>query len=60
MQKKWTPLNVIGLLFASIGFVSIIVSFLQEGNGTFLNIGLSCTCVSMLLVSINNFKKRNK
>lgn len=60
MQKKWTPLNVIGLSLAIIGLVSIIISFLQEGNGTFLNIGLLCISVNLLLFSITNLNKRNK
>lgn len=60
MQNKWTPLNVIGLLIAIIGLACIVISCFQEGNRIFLNIGLLCTGVDLLLFSIINFSKRNK
>lgn len=60
MRKKWTPLNVIGLLLAIIGVVSIVISFFQEGNSIFLNIGQLCIGVNLLLFSIINLNKKNK
>lgn len=60
MHKKWTPLNVIGLLLAIIGVVCIVISFFQEGNRLFLNIGLLCTGINLLIFSIINLNKRNK
>lgn len=49
--------KMIGTLLGIIGLICIIISISQEGNNLFLEIGLLCNCISLLLFVLINKKK---
>ncbi len=53
-MKKWWVLTGVAFLLVVVGLSCVVFSIFQEGNNIFLFIGLACSCVSLILMGINN------
>ena len=58
MNGKWNIGKIIGLVLLIISLVCIIFSIFQEGNNIFLNIGLLCMCIDLILFIFINGKEK--
>ncbi len=53
MNKKWTPITIVGLILSVLSLICIIIAIFQEGS-VFLTIGLVLVDICMILMFINS------
>jgi len=58
MNNKWNIGKIIGLVLAIISLICIVISTVQEGNNIFLNIGLICMCIDLILFTFIKGKEK--
>lgn len=59
MKRKWNIGKIVGLLLGIVALICIIISIIfQEGNNIFLEIGLFCNCISLILFMFINGKEK--
>ena len=57
-MKQKRLLFFIGIAFAVVGLTFLALSIFQQGSQLFLNIGLLCNSVALLITHIANKKKK--
>lgn len=58
MSNKWSIGKIIGLVLAIISLICIIISIAHEDNDIFLNIGLICMCIGLILFTFIKGKEK--
>ncbi len=58
MNKKWNAVRVIGLVLAVISLVCFAISMVKDGNKIFLNVGLFCMSIGLILNILMNRKEK--
>lgn len=58
MKRTWNIGKIIGLLLGIAALICIITSVIQEGSNIFLNIGLVCNCIALILFMFMNKKEK--
>lgn len=57
-MKEWNLWTILIKILGIAGLICIVISIVQEGNNLFLNIGLLCACIDLILITVMNRRKR--